>query len=368
MRILFAAGGTAGHIHPALAIAEYVKARDPEAVCLFIGNRNGMEYELVTRKGYPFYPIEMQGFSRSLSPKNIKTLYLTWKAPRAVREIYKKVTPDLVFGTGGFLSYPALKTAKKCGIPTLLHESNAVPGLAVRLSERYTDKLLLNMAAARTGLRHPERAEIVGMPQIAKAFPPREEARRRLGIPQNAFFLLSFGGSLGAAALNRAAAAVATDPERQADPSFFFVHATGKRYFDEFLAALPQSLPPRFRFFPFLYEIPLMLAAADVAMTRAGAATLAELTESRTPAILIPSPNVTQNHQYRNALAFTEAGAGWLLTEDELTEERIRRLLCKIIASPMERRKMQKRAEEHPNAEALPAIYREICRLTQKNV
>ncbi len=369
MKILFAAGGTAGHINPALAIAEYLVEKDKSTLCAFVGNKTGMENELVSRKGYPFFPIEMQGLRRSLSPKNLKTLYLTLRAPRAAKGILEAFRPDLVLGTGGFLSYPVLKAAHRLGIPTVLHESNAVPGLAVKLSEPYTDRILLYMPSAKDRLRHPEKARVTGMPLFASARETWENARKKLGIPKNAFLLLSFGGSLGAAAINRAVLALFRNPELQKDPDFYLLHSTGRRYYAAFSEELKQErLPRRMVARPYLYDIPLFLAAADLAVTRAGASTLAEIAESQTPSILIPSPHVTGNHQYQNAVSFEKAGAALMIEERNLAATTLLSHVIQLRKNPKRCQSMQEQLRQFENRNALRQIREEIYTLLEEKV
>lgn len=368
MKYLFAAGGTAGHINPALAIAEAVKSHDPKAEITFVGTKTGMENELVTKKGYPILHLPVQGLRRSLSPANFKTLLLALAAPRRAGKILQRLRPDIVIGTGGYLSLPVAIAAHRKHIPVLLHESNAYPGLAVRMAEPYTDNILLHLDSAKKGLRHPEKAITVGNPLFSAFRENREAARRQLGLRSDDFFVLSFGGSLGAEALNRAMQevflALTHTPEEK---NLYVRHATGKNRFSDWQKKMEENpVSPQFLALPYIDDVPHLMRAADLLITRSGAGTLSEIAFCGVPSILIPSPNVTGNHQYQNAKCFADAGAAFLLPENELTKEALLSHICTLRKDPKKRRLMGEKARSFCHPDAGNEIWKIIQKLLTK--
>ena len=318
MKVLFACGGSGGHVTPALAIAEMLTRQSSEISVAFVGNENGMERRLVREVGYPFYPIAIEGLHRSLTFRNLRTLMLAAKAPIRARSILKEFAPDLVIGTGGYVSYPMIPAAKKSDIPTVLYEPNAVPGLSVRLTEKHADRILLQFEECASHLKERERVRIVGAPlRRSFATQKREEARRRLGFSERDFVVLCFAGSLGAESISDAATASFT---RLAEQGIIMVHATGRRLFEGCKAAYPDAVKRR-RLLPYINDMASYMAAANVVVCRAGAMTLAELSRVGRAAILIPSPYVAENHQEKNARLYEASGAALFLPENRLSDD-----------------------------------------------
>ena len=331
MRILFACGGTGGHINPALAVASYLKNQYPETEIAFAGNPNGMEARLVPQAGFDFKPIHVLGFQRRLTLHNLKNnamaaCYLVTSSFRA-RQIMKEFQPDVVMGTGGYVSGPLLRTAAKMGIPTVAHEQNAYPGVTTRLLCRYVDKVLLAVEEAKSRL-DPNREYIVTGNPIREeiVFAGRRESRQKLGIPEDQFTILSFGGSLGAQRVNEAVADVIAWHRREHPGQIHHIHATGS-YGVELLPKLLREKQVEFEGCPdldireYINDMADCLAAADIVVCRAGAITLSELQAAGRPAILIPSPNVAANHQYHNAMVLQKHGAAVVIEEKNLTGE-----------------------------------------------
>ncbi len=315
MRVMITCGGTGGHITPAIAIADTIKQKSPAAHILFVGGLGGMEERLVTAAGYSIRLLRVVGLPRRPTPSALRAVFLTAAAVRAARHLVAEWSPDLVIGTGGYACYPTLFAAAARGIPTAVHESNAVPGLAVKLLAGRVDRIWLNFREAGERLKQKDKLAVVGNPL------PRGCAQTRLqplpgeGDPM----LLSFGGSLGADALN--CAVLSLMAEHRHEPRVHFLHATGRRCFADFEAAMTErglAGHPRIRAVPYIDDMPRQMARATLVIARAGAMTISELAAMRKPAILIPSPNVTGNHQYKNAAALAAAGAARLLREEEL--------------------------------------------------
>ncbi|MBP5269633.1 MAG: undecaprenyldiphospho-muramoylpentapeptide beta-N-acetylglucosaminyltransferase [Clostridia bacterium] len=335
MRILITGGGTGGHVNPAIAVADSIKKRDPDAEIAFVGTSRGIENKLVPAAGYPLYHVNVIGIRRSLSPRNIKALWLALTYPLKASRIVKKFKPDVVFGTGGYVSWPVIVAASRKKIPTALHEANAVPGLAIRKLVPYTDRIFLNFKAGERGLGAGAEGKTlhVGCPLrsgIGKI--SREEARDRLGIDRGTFMILSFGGSLGAARLNEAAFGLIAEYVCK-HPEVTYLHATGDGYYREYRERFLASGYDTYRNIKlerYIENMALQLAAADLVICRSGAITLAELSRAGRASILIPSPNVTDNQQYRNARVIADCGGAVLIEEKDLTEEKLENAIEEI--------------------------------------
>ena len=341
MRVLIAAGGTAGHINPALAIAGAIKKADPSAEIHFAGRKEGMEYRLVTQAGYPFHHIEITGFQRRLSLNNIKRNIITlWNlalsGPKA-RAMMKEVRPDLVIGCGGYVSGPVVRCAAKKGIKTAIHEQNAFPGVTNKLLAPDVDIVFAAVPAAVEKLGAPEKTQVVGNPVRPEVFEKageRDAIRAQLGAGDRTV-ILSFGGSLGARRVNEVADLCAW--EQKEHKPVLHIHATG-----QYGVELFQNLEKEKGFAPgeslvvkeYINNMPELLAAADLVISRAGALTLAELEAEGRAAILIPSPNVAENHQYYNAMELQKAGAAVVIEEKDLTGEKLVSTVSGLLAEP----------------------------------
>lgn len=367
MRILLSGGGTAGHINPAIAIADLIKRNDPQATLAFVGTPHGMENRLVAQAGYPIYHVDVRGFRRSISPKNFKALYLALSSPRRAAGILADFAPDLVIGTGGYVCYPILKAAAKQKIPTAIHESNALPGLTVRALAPRMDAIWLNFPeSARHFSRGCVAPKHTGNP-LRTGFKElsREAARHRLGIAPREVFLLSFGGSLGADCINKAIFSL-FERLHLRYPRLKLVHACGARHYEEWKARFAH-FAPRATLVPYLDNMPLYMAAADIVVSRAGAVTLSELANAQKCAILVPSPHVTGNHQYENAATLANRGAVLLAEERELPAGRLADLFEDLLRHPEKRRLMQARISGFCVPDTDERILCEIARLCAKN-
>lgn len=342
MRVLIAAGGTAGHINPALAIAGALKKADPSAEIHFAGRKEGMEYRLVTQAGYLFHHIEITGFQRKLSLNNIKrnvvTLWnLALSGPKA-KAMMKQVQPDLVIGCGGYVSGPVVRCAAKMGIHTALHEQNAFPGVTNKLLAPDVDIVFAAVPAAVEKLGAPEKTQVVGNPVRPEVFTEaknRDAIRAELGAGDRTV-ILSFGGSLGARRVNEVVAELCVWEQQEKKP-VLHLHATG-----QYGVELFQNLEKEKGFAPgeslvvkeYINNMPELLVAADLVISRAGALTLAELEAVGRAAVLIPSPNVAENHQYYNALELQKAGAAVVIEEKDLTGEALISTVKQLLEQP----------------------------------
>ncbi len=363
-------GGTAGHINPAIAIAETIRLNDPEAEIAFVGIRGGKEEDLVPRAGYQLHYVRSQGIRRSLSPSNIKALWLALTSPYAkdTREILDRFQPDIVIGTGGYACWPIMAAAARRGIPTAVHESNALPGLAVRRLQRRVNRVWTNFEETKHLLKPDAPVVHVGNPLLCDfGGISKQEARRRLGIPRDRFLILSFGGSLGAEAVNRAAISLMQEVVAK-DPSLLHLHASGKRDYKDMRALFSEKgldMAENCTLSDYIYDMPLQMAAADLVIARAGAMTLSELSLLAKPCILIPSPYVADNHQYRNAKALSDRGAAVLVEEGSLSEGALTQAVETLLHAREQLPKMEAAIRAFASPEANRTVWQEICRLIE---
>lgn len=364
MRILMAGGGTAGHINPALAIADTIKSRHPDAEILFVGVKGKMETTLVPAAGYPLKTVTVQGFQRRLSLKNIgrnvAAAYHAVTAGFEAARIIKEFAPDLAIGTGGYVCGPVLRQAARMGVPVLLHESNALPGVTVKMLAKYAKAVMVSTEAARRHLPQDVRVVVTGNP-LRRDFTAmdRDTARRELGVDDRPL-VLCFGGSLGARHLNEAVAGVLK--RNQKEQKLQFIVGTGRGENHKKMQALlselgvtPDGIHVRVR--EYIDDMPRCMAAADLVVSRCGAMTLSELPAMKKPSILVPSPYVAENHQFYNAMALSDRGAALCIEEKDLTDARLWDTIEKTACSPETLRSMSEAAADATVLDAHERIY-----------
>ena len=324
MRVLFTCGGTAGHINPALGVAGRIQELIPDARILFVGAEGHMETELVPREGYDLETVRIEGFQRSLKPQmvcqNIKTIGRLAGTMAKSRRILKEFRPDVAVGTGGYVCFPVLRSAAAMGIPTAVHESNAVPGLTTRLLEKRVSRIMVGLEESRAYYRDPSKVELTGTPvRVDFRTADKRRARRELGLPEDGPIVLATFGSLGAGYMNeRMLEFIRLMGDR---PGFRLIYGTGKRYYEDVRQALGGNVPGAADVREYIYDMPRVMAAADVIICRAGASTISELTYLGKPAVIVPSPNVVNHHQEKNAGVLADAGAAKMLLEGKFTGE-----------------------------------------------
>lgn len=349
MRILFACGGTAGHVNPALAVAGLFRRKHPDCEMLFVGADGGMEQALVQRAGYEIRSVTITNFQRSFSPKAIKhnlatlrNLSVSKKQSNAILDAF---APDLAVGTGGYASFPVLQAAAKRGIPTAIHESNAIPGLTTKQLAKVVDVVMVGFPPAQGAYEQPEKLRVTGTPVRGEFFAySRSEAREKLGIEQDVPMLLSYFGSLGADVMNERMCDVIEQELADGMP-FRHVHGAARNYHSMQEALLQRgvdiSAQPRITLMEYIHDMPLYMAAADVLICRAGASTISELSALGKPSILIPSPNVTANHQEKNARVLADAGAAVLLTEPQADSKTLYQQAQQLLSDAAARARMR---------------------------
>lgn len=342
MKFLFTCGGTAGHINPALGVAQRLKELMPDCKILFVGAEGHMESELVPREGFPIKTVTITNISRSLSMEglkhNLKTVKNVLTATTQAKKIIREFKPDVVIGTGGYVCFPVLKAAHSMGIPTVVHESNAVPGLTTKMLAGTTDKILVGFEESKQYYKNRERVVVTGTP-VRQDFRSADKAaaREKLGLDPNKPLVVSVWGSLGAAFMNKTM--VGFIGKALGDPFFGLIHSAGKGGYkkmleDMELAGIKNAKERGMDVREYIYDMPLVMAAADLVVCRSGASTLSELTALGKPAILVPSPNVTNNHQDKNARVLEKAGAAVVIPESEITEDKLLGSVSLLLSRP----------------------------------
>lgn len=376
MKVLFTCGGTAGHINPAVALAGMFRQRQ-NAEVLFVGADGGMETTLVPREGYPVKTVTITSFYRSLSgaaiKHNLTTLKNLSRSKGQARAILDEFRPDLVVGTGGYASYPVVREAARRGIPTAVHESNAEPGLTTKMLAKYVDKVMVGFEESRQHYPHPERVVVTGTPVRGEFFNcTREEARAKLGFSAGDTkpVVVTSWGSLGAQVMNDYMVDFVVRECREGTP-FHHIYGVGKRYYQRVLDAVRAKgididRYPDVDIREYIYDMPAVMDAADVMLSRAGASTISEITATARPSILVPSPNVTANHQEKNARVLSDKGAAVLMLEKDAGGDRLYDTVQRLLAAPAELEKMQKALREMAIGDANERIYETLCALVKQ--
>ena len=364
MNILFTCGGTAGHINPAVALARLFQERHCDCSVLFVGADGGMETKLVPQEGFDLKTVTISSFYRSLSPAairhNLGTLVNLNRSKKQANTILDEFRPDLVVGTGGYASFPVVKAAAKRGIPTAVHESNAVPGLTTKALSKVVDAVMVGFEDSRAHYDNPEKVVVTGTPVRGDFFRyTRQEARAQLGLTDDKPLLLSFFGSLGAEVMNGYMSEFFR-LERENGFPFHHIHGAGRNY-DAMKSDCPESAMLDLR--PYIYDMPLVCAAADLVICRAGASTIAELAAIAKPAILVPSPNVTADHQTKNAKVLAEHGGAVLMPESDCSGQVLYEQAAAILTDCVKRDEMIRALSSRSITDAAEQIYQVLTGL-----
>ena len=355
MKIIVSGGGTGGHIYPAITLVQAIRERVPEAEFLYVGTAQGLEADIVPKEGIPFDTIDLQGFERRLTLANLKRGFKALAGLKKARRIVKQFQPDAAIGTGGYVCGPILLASSLMNVPTLVQEQNVLPGITNRILSKFVTKVAVGAEAA---LKHfpKEKAVFTGNP-IRKSVmeASREDGLREFGFDGNKPVVLISGGSRGARAINRAAVPVLK--AAQDNPEIQFLHVTGKGEYEDIKNRLKEagvelSKAPHIRVEPYLYDMPKALAMADLAVFRAGATGIAELTARGVPSILVPYPYASENHQEHNARALQDKGAARMILNKDLTAETLGTTLNELLSKPEELKNMAEasRSMGRPNA------------------
>lgn len=369
-KILFATGGTGGHINPALAVAGYIRENYPKAEILFVGTADRMEAQLVPAAGYDFKTIEIQGFSRELNfgglKHNLKTVKLLLKSEGQAKKIIGDFKPDAVIGFGGYVSGPVLSVAARMGIPTAVHEQNAFPGVTNKSLAKKVDVVMLTAKEAERLLKPKNPCVVTGLPirgEIINA--NREFARAEMKLDSRPL-ILSMGGSLGARAINSAVKFLIESRYEKKD--CYYLHATGKAgagMIDEIKEKINLDENPQIMLREYINDMDRCLAAADIVICRAGASSLSEIQALGKPSILVPYPYAAENHQYYNAKTLADRDAAILIEEKDFTGERLLSEVEKLLADPKKIAEMGRNAKDMAILDASQRITECVCRIVK---
>lgn len=369
MRAILACGGTGGHINPAIAIANAIKAEDPEAEILFIGAKIGLEGELVSKAGFPIEFIDIEGFIRKISFHNALVMFKLGRSMLQSRKIIKRFKPDVVIGTGGYVTGPVLLMASKMRVPTLIHEQNAFAGITTRLLSKHVDRICVAFHQVKKLEADPSKIVFTGNP-IRAAFKGVEQktAKRQLGIDDGLPFVICFGGSLGSQKINECMTEYIKKTYQQ--NRYHLLLVTGDLYIEdvrqELKACHIDLSHSKIYLKNYLDDMHKYLAAADVVICRSGALSLSEINYLGKASILIPSPNVTDNHQEFNADAVVAAGGAIKISERDLTPEALYNAIESLLTHPSEITVMAASSRKIGTGDAAEKILREIHKLLRR--
>lgn len=371
MRVIIAAAGTGGHINPGIAIANKIKQEQPDSEIIFIGTTRGLENDLVPRAGYELKTIDAYGLSKKITFQNLKKMIKTVRGLGQARRIVKEYKPDIVIGTGGYICGAVITAANRYHIPTMLHESNAFPGKAVKMLSSKTDVILVGFEEAKNRLPKAKKVVLTGTPtklQKQKWSKLEVESKKRaLGLDPEIPMVLVFGGSQGAKAINDAFMQLIEEKEVK---QYQILWAAGPVQFNIMKEELKKkgkeiSAISNIKIVPYIYNMEEVMNLADMVVARSGAITITEVSKLGKPAIFIPLPNVSQNHQEYNARVLADIGAAQIIHNEELTGKLLDKTIHNMLKDKENLSQMGKIASSIACENAEEKIYQEIKRLVK---
>ena len=366
MKVIIAAAGTAGHINPGIAIANKIKEEEKDSKIMFIGTKRGLENDLVPRAGYELKTIEAYGLSKQISISNFKKIYTTLKATGKARKIIQEFKPDIIVGAGGYICGPVVWAAKKEKIPVILHESNAFPGKATKMLSKKADTVLISFEEARKRISNAKNIVFTGTPvKIEKRDYTKEERDnilKNVELDDDKPIVLIFGGSQGAQKINEAIIGII---ENKLNISYQIIWATGPKQFDIIKCELSKkeiniNNIKNAKILPYIYNMEEIMNISNIIVARSGAMTITEISNLGKPSILVPLPNVSQNHQLYNAKVLEDVGAAKIILNDELTTDNLNEEIKRIIETPELMKKMGEKALTKSVRNVQQKIYKEI--------
>lgn len=350
MRVIISAGGTGGHIYPAIAIINKIKEEEPKSEILYIGTTNRMEKDLIPELGIKYEEINVSGLKRKLTLENIKVLYQFLHARKQCKKIIKDFDPDVVIGAGGYVTGPVIWAAKKLGKKTFIHEQNSVVGLSNKYLTKYADKIGVSFASTLSCFPK-DKVVLTGNPCSEKALSMKKANKEAYGLDKNKKLVLIVMGSLGSKTINDKIISY-LDSFKNKDYQVMFV--TGNSYYEK---VKKLRTPTNVKIEPFIYEMPSLMKATDLMVTRAGASTMSEILALGVPSIFIPSPYVTNNHQYKNAMDVVEKNAGLILEEKDMTRDNLINLIDKTLSNKEQYNMMKNNLKELGIKDSSSRIY-----------
>lgn len=362
MKVLVSGGGTGGHIYPAVSLVKHIKEKHPDAEFLYVGTKKGLESKIVPDQGIPFQTIEIQGFKRSLSLSNFKTVYLFINSVKEAKKIIKKFQPDVVIGTGGYVCGSVVYAASKLKVPTIIHEQNSVAGMTNKFLSKYVDKIGICFSDVAQDFP-AEKVVMVGNPRAQEVAGIEKSAvLTEFGLETNKPTVLIFGGSRGAMAVNDAMMA---SLEVFKTKPYQILYASGDIYFDEINKKWQEVTPSEnVKIVPYIKNMENVLGNVELVVGRAGATSLAEITSIGLPAILIPSPNVTNDHQTKNAQSLVNKEAALMIKNSELSKESLVTTIDELMLNEEKRSNMAEASKREGIQDATDRLYQLMMELT----
>lgn len=355
MKLLVSGGGTGGHVYPAISLINYIKEVEPNSEFMYVGTENGLENKIVAKENLPFKSIEIQGFKRSLSLDNVRTIQKFIKSIKESKKILKEFKPDVVVGTGGYVCAPVVYAAHKLGIPTLIHEQNSVPGIANKFLSRYVDKVAVCFEEAKAYF--PEKkVSLTGNPRAQEVanLTNSNYLVEKYHLNPTKPTVLVFGGSRGAKTLLNA---MIESVETLETKGYQTIFGTGNVYFDTIQKEIDITSFEKVKIVPYIDNMTEVLANVDLVVSRAGATSIAEITGLGLPSILIPSPNVTNDHQTKNAMSLVNVGAAEILTDTNLTGKALVEAIDQLIGNQQKLTQMSMNSKKAGFQDATSRIY-----------
>lgn len=362
MKIIVSGGGTGGHIYPALALIKEIKKKDPQAEFLYVGTKNGLESTIVRGESIPFKTIEIQGFKRSLSLKNIQTIYLFLKSIHEAKKIIREFAPDVVLGTGGYVCSSVVYAAYKLKVPTMIHEQNSIPGITNKFLARYVDKIGICFPEAATHFP-TEKVVMTGNPRAQEVSGiKKSDILQKFDLSPEKPTVLIFGGSRGAARINQA---FIEATQELISKDYQILYASGAVYYDRVNNVLEEVLhkATNVKVVPYISNMTEVLANVDLIIGRAGATSLAEVTAIGVPCILVPSPNVTNDHQTKNAESLVKVGAAKIVKDQDLTGHVLVETLDNLMNDPATLKEMSEASRKEGITDASDRLYTELTNI-----
>lgn len=360
MKVIISAGGTGGHIYPALAIANKIKEKDKNAQILYIGTKNRMEKDIVPKAGYKFVGINVEGLRRSLSPKNIKSAFLFINAINKCKKIIKKFKPDVVIGVGGYVSAPVIYAANKLGVKCCIHEQNSSFGVTNKFASKFADKVFVSFKSTIEKVEYKSKVIYTGNPCSENAIKEVEAKKEDYGLTPSKKLVLIVMGSLGSKTISYKMKNLLTLFNNK---TYEVMFVTGKNYYDEYKN---NNYTSNIKIVPYVDNMVRLLKKTDVLVSRAGASTLSEIASINVPSILIPSPYVTENHQYKNAMDLVNKEAALLLEEKDLKGDELLRMVEKLLNDKIFINKLKNNLKSFEVKNSATRIYDEVVKLVSK--
>ena len=357
MRVIISAGGTGGHIYPALSIADKIKEKDKNAKILYIGTTNRMEKDIVPKAGYDFKSINVKGLKRSISPSNINSMILFIRAISKCKKIIKEFKPDVVIGVGGYVSAPVVYAAKKLGIKCCIHEQNSIFGITNKFAIKFVDKIFVSFESSKDFVPNKNKVIYTGNPVSESAHKKLPYNKEEFGLTPSKKLVLIVMGSLGSKTISDKMKSLLTLFNNK-DYEVMFI--TGKNYYDEYKK---MKYTNNIKIVPYVNDLVRLLKKTDCLVSRAGASTLSEIASVNVPSILVPSPYVTENHQYKNAMDLVKKDAALLLEEKDMQGDKLLRMVEKILNDRPFTNKLKRNLKEFEVSNSASIIYDEIKKL-----